>query len=439
MTTAVDETSGVRLAVPEGWAQLPREETGALVLAPADWPGDYGFRPNLSVLVSAPTSPTPSIHSVGTVTAAGAAAVDGARVLAYDVWPAPGERWGRRVVFAHVVDTTCLVVVQWVLVEDGRTVTVTGTVDTDRYLRVMPAFDEAVAGLELPASPGGTDVEPVREEVLEPRRDPFLAELGEDLEDLSGFAGQDPWTPVGPEIGRPGLDLLVRAASDQLDTRRLDEPERQALARMTGVELLDERGRLTEDGRYVVEVMRRAEHHVRVEATCGMAPFTFDAYSAGDRTVVLAGVSPVGWAGSRAPGADIAAMAQRVWVETMPTSALPLELARWLGLRPAWSVAVSPEALPLATLTARVDDPETPVPDGADVRLQRAWREPWFMWSIRTAAGSTAASEPPGTVGINAGDAGFFVLTAAEDEESATLQPWPSEAIWGRLLTLCLD
>src|SRR5690606_32668051 len=111
-----------------------------------------------------------------------------------------------------------------------------------------------------------------------------------------------------------------------------------------------------------------------VEATCGLAPFTFDAYSAGDRTVVLAGVSPVGWAGSRAPGADIAMMAQRVWVDTRPTSVLPLELARWLGLRPAWSLAVSPATLPLATLTARVDDPDTPVPEGADVRLQRAWR-----------------------------------------------------------------
>lgn len=436
MTTAVDDASGVRLTVPEGWVQLPPEETGALVLAPADWPEDYGFRPNLSVLVSPPSSPAPSIQSVGSVTAAGAAAVDGARVLAYDLWPAPGDRWGRRVVFAHVVDTTCLVVVQWVLVEDGRTVTVTGTVDTDRYLRVMPAFDEALTGLELPEFP--RDVEPVQEEVLEPRRNPFLAELGEDLEDLSGFAGEDPWSPAGPEIGRPGLDLLVRAANDQLETRHLDESGRQALARMTAVGLLDERGGLTDDGHHVVGVMRRADHHVRVEATCGLAPFTFDAYSAGDRTVVLAGVSPVGWAGSRAPGADIAMMAQRVWVDTMPTSVLPLELARWLGLRPAWSLAVSPATLPLATLTARVDDPDTPVPEGADVRLQRAWREPWFLWSIRTAAGPTAASEPPGTVGVNAGDAGFFLLSATEDQESAALQAWPSEAVWGRLLTLCL-
>lgn len=250
MTTAVDDASGVRLTVPEGWVQLPPEETGTLVLAPADWPEDYGFRPNLSVLVSPPSSPAPSIQSVGSVTAAGAAAVDGARVLAYDLWPAPGDRWGRRVVFAHVVDTTCLVVVQWVLVEDGRTVTVTGTVDTDRYLRVMPAFDEALTGLELPEFP--RDVEPVQEEVLEPRRNPFLAELGEDLEDLSGFAGEDPWSPAGPEIGRPGLDLLVRAANDQLDTRHLDESGRQALARMTAVGLLDERGGLTDDGHHVV-------------------------------------------------------------------------------------------------------------------------------------------------------------------------------------------
>src|SRR5690606_14478701 len=147
-------------------------------LAPADWPEDYGFRPNLSVLVSPPSSPAPSIQSVGSVTAAGAAAVDGARVLAYDLGTGQGDRWGRRVVCAHVVATTFLVVCQWVLVEDGRTVTVTASVDTDRYLRVMPAFDEALTGLGLPEFPRA--VEPVQEEVLAPRRDPFLAQLGED-------------------------------------------------------------------------------------------------------------------------------------------------------------------------------------------------------------------------------------------------------------------
>jgi hypothetical protein len=437
MTTAVDETSGVRLTVPEGWTQLPVEETGALVLAPAHWPEEYGVRPNLSVLVSAPASPAPSVHSAGTVTAAGAAAIDGARVLAYDLWPAPGDRWGRRVVFAYVVDTACLVVTQWVLVEGDRTVTVTGTVDSDRYLRVTPAFGEALAGLQLPPATEAGGAEPVREEVLEPRRDPFLAELGEDLEDLSGFAGQDPWTPVGPEVGRAGLDLLVRAANGRLASRGLDEQEQQALARMTEVDLLDRKGRLTDDGNHVVEVMRRAGHHLRVEATCGMAPFTLDAYSAGDRTVVLATVSPVGWAGQPAAGTDIAAMAQRVWVETMPTATLPLELARWLGLRPAWSLATSPETLPMATLTAKVDDPSTPVPDRADVRLRRAWEQPWFLWSVRVTGGDGAA-EPSGAAGVNAGEAGFFSLTRTEHEESALLQAWPSEAVWGRLLALCL-
>lgn len=262
-----------------------------------------------------------------------------------------------------------------------------------------------------------------------PRRDAFLSELGEDLEDLSGVAASQVWEPTGPAIDRGALELLFTAK--RLRPRRLDDASRRSLAMLQEADLLDDDGGLTEAGARLRHIAGEPEHTVRVEASAGLAPFTFDAYSRGDATLVVLTASPANRSGARGSGEAAAAVADELWLLDLPTSWLPVELATWLGVGPAWSTATEPEQLALATIAARADDPETPAPAGADVRLQHAWAQPWFLWSLQTSAGR-------GVAAVGAASSGHFELVRIGEGDDVLFRAWPSETVWGALVGLCL-
>jgi hypothetical protein len=82
----VDDGSGVGLAVPPGWHHI--EQPGAvLVLAPREWPPDFGFRPNLTVVVE-PAEAGTTVHAAGSMALAVVlGTLASAHVASYDVWP----------------------------------------------------------------------------------------------------------------------------------------------------------------------------------------------------------------------------------------------------------------------------------------------------------------------------------------------------------------
>jgi hypothetical protein len=260
-----------------------------------------------------------------------------------------------------------------------------------------------------------------------PRRDSFLADLGEDLEDLSGVAESQVWQPDGPAIDRRALELLF--AGKRVRARGLDDASHRSLAMLQEADLLDEDGRPTPTGARLRQIAGEPQHTVRVEASAGLAPFTFDAYSRGDATLVVLTASPAGRSGARGSGEAAAAVADQLWLLDLPTGWLPVELAGWLGVGPAWSTTTEPEQVPLSTIAARVDDPETPAPAGSDVRLRHVWAQPWFMWSLQTSA-------QQGVAAVGAGSSGHFELVRIGDD--VLFRAWPSETVFGALAGLCL-
>ncbi len=267
----------------------------------------------------------------------------------------------------------------------------------------------------------------------EPRRDQLWAARGEDLEDLSRLAEAQAWEHEGLATSRAGLELLLQAAQRRLRAKKLDEAQTAALAELQAGELLDDRGELTEQGFRFTEVMRRADRHIRVEASASLAPLTLDAYWYGSIAVLILTDPPSWWAGQKRSGAEIAEMAQRVWLQEVPTSYLPVAIAAWLEVGPAGAMATGPALLPMATLTARADDPDTPVPDGADDLLREVWRQPWFLWTLQTSADQ-------GLVGVRAGQRGHFSLSrSSEDEEVVRFQTWPAEPLWASIVSVTLN
>lgn len=138
----------VHLQPPDGWVQIPQEsdDDGAvlLALAPGDWSAELGLRPSIVIGLGAPTDG--SIRSVATETAATFVALGGHRVVSWDLWT---DEHGRRLLVTYPAGDALVCATTWVRLEGDRPLSVTATVDADRYLRLMPLISAAVDTLRV--------------------------------------------------------------------------------------------------------------------------------------------------------------------------------------------------------------------------------------------------------------------------------------------------
>src|SRR5690606_29915102 len=201
------------LPVPGGWevGTVEAGEGSVVVLAPEPWGPERGFRPNLTV-TAVESAPPLTPHRAGTEALALVLTDADTHVAGYDVWPS-----GRRLTRLSWVGGEQLVLVSWVLARAARVVTMTATVDVERWSSTRPLLEAVVREVrwvdepaaELPyerrwrrarLGPGPA----------EPRRDHDLVELGENLEDLSGVLGEQRFRPGGVTLDRePAVSLLT--------------------------------------------------------------------------------------------------------------------------------------------------------------------------------------------------------------------------------------
>lgn len=120
-----------------------------------------------------------------------------------------------------------------------------------------------------------------------------------------------------------------------------------------------------------------------------------------------------------------------VQVETLPVTAIPIVMARWGRLSPAWTFDTEHGPIAPELILRRLQDPRTPVPEDADASLAAMWAEPWLQWSATFHRGATHLSY------LNAGDRGQYVFKEAEGGW-VQLVARPGTLVWGdlqRLLT----
>lgn len=398
----------VHLQPPPGWVEIPQEpadegDATLLVLAPApdEWPEDWGLRPSIVVAAGAPV--TGSIRATASATVATLLALDeGHRVVSYDLW---GDDEGRRVLTTYPSGGALVCATSWMRLHDGQPLSVTATVDADRYLRVMPLIEKAVATLRVEPAGGGVgdarpEAEAVPEEPAEPRTDEHWARHGETLEDLSRLHAAQPWAGEGLALSRAAFAAFALAGRGLRGPRVRDA---EAAAELERAGLVDASGRLTEDGASTHAVLARADRRIRVETVTDGVPGTYEAARYAGSTVVWATASPQSWAGRGARGKDALESATSGVLQWIPTMHLPAEIAAWLGVGPAWPMATSPAVLPRELVTARADDATVPPPEDADDHLRAVWAEPWSTWSLTADTGHAVA-------GLHAGRHGHLRL-----------------------------
>lgn len=429
MTSAPADLT-VHLEPPPGWVQIPQEpdDEGAvlLALAPAQWRADWGVRPNIVVGLGAPVAG--SIRAVATRTAATFLALEaGHRIVSWDLWQDDG---GRRLLVTYPAGTALVAAMTWLRLEGDRPLSVTATVDADRYLRVMPLMTQAVGTLRVEGTATAESAPaPATEGAEEPRDDDFWVRRGETLEDLGRLQEAQPWTPDGLRLSRAAFAAFAEAGRGLRGPRVKD---RSAVEELQQAGLVDAAGRLSEDGRTTHAALAGADRRIRVESAAAGVPGTFEAARYGDTALVWATDPPSRWAGGPARGRDALESATTGTLQWVPLMHLPEELAAWLQVGPAWPMATSPQRLLRELVTRRAEDERVPPPPDADDHLRAAWAEPWFTWVLTTDTGHAVA-------GVRAGRHGHFRLEDTQEQDDAVdLQAFPAEPLFATLVGVSL-
>ena len=185
-----------------------------------------------------------------------------------------------------------------------------------------------------------------------PRPDPYLATLGEPYEDISAIASAQLFTSAGPTMHSGAVETLAEAGHGGPSRiggalRRITRTSTRdvRLAELVAADLMTPSGELTDSGRGIAEALARPTGHLRVESARGRTPLALDAYERDGHTVIVATASPAAL-GEEPRGEQILETATTITLDWIDVSYLPVTIASWVGLAPAWSLATEPELLP---------------------------------------------------------------------------------------------
>lgn len=260
-----------------------------------------------------------------------------------------------------------------------------------------------------------------------PRLDEYLRTAGERVEDLSRIAADQPYRAAGPTLSRRGLELWAEAGRRPVRTRRMTATESEQWQNLCDGELASTDGTLTPHGRDLLDHLQRHSQQVRIEATNGHEAFSFVAHGEGARFVTLATVAPHHASHQLTPR-EVADTAHTLTLGVTHRSMLPVVLASWLGLGPAWSLRTAPEELDTTLVEARIADPRTAPPVDSDANLREVWGQPWFAWTLTT----TPAHR--GMAMIHTGPRGQLSLTAAPAPGRTRIASVPTQLVWLELV-----
>jgi hypothetical protein len=414
----VSGLEGVSIELPESLREAP-ELTGegvalAAVAEPWPWPDD--FRPCL-MLETGPLAPDrATIRQLSSRLIADLLARQ-LHVATCDVWMAPDVEDGRRIISLFAAMDSTIIRMEYVGIRGGRSVLFTIENDASNYRTATAIFRDAVNSLRCDGEYPVPDPDP---ETM-PRLDPILRERGIEIEDLSGIRGVQPYASAGAPLREDQIDALRSGKLRRVDTAALEERG-----------FVSRGHRLTEGGEAAHRALETPARRVTAEAVSDRDPRVarLEILQRQHASVILAhpptGASPAGRT-----------------LDLVATGTTAIALARWLGLAPAWTIAISDEKdggtlgqkgvgilrLEGAVLDARLASAEAPPPNGARDGLVGMWTQPWQVVTLY-------ADKPVERVVrvIATPEAGYFRLERDQETGEGLLTPLPSAHLLLELL-----
>ncbi|MCL2418445.1 MAG: hypothetical protein FWD04_04075 [Conexibacteraceae bacterium] len=366
MAPMVELPSGggtISLELPASLREAPEMATGnvRLVAVAEPWRWPDAFRPRLLVETFPLTPDRARVQQLATRVIAEQIAT-GAHVATADIWAAPGDPGGRRIISLLALTDTTVVRLQYVTVRGDSAIVLTAEHDAGNHPAGEVVFRDAVASLRSDSEAGP----PEPDLATMPRLDPFLEEGGLLAEDLSGVRTAQPYRSSGPGLKEQEIDA-VRSGK----LRKLDR------ARLVAAHQSDEDGNLTATGEAARRCLSEPQRTVSVEVVGDQDSRVarLELLQQGRATAVLAAPAPGAPEGDRT-------------LDVIPALTSPIALARWIGLAPAWTIAIAEREmqLPLAPelLDQRLSSADAPPPPDASRGLRWMWQQPWQVATITT-------------------------------------------------------
>lgn len=379
----VEGAQGV-LQVPRpcagGWTPVaPPAEAEIVITLPSS---EGTFAPTLVAVVA---------RYEGPVTDLTAAQVRGYRdalnhpfVIGVRAWGQQHGRDGRRVDYTHLTTeglTVRGIDLSWV--EAGWAITLTGTCTPAQAPVFAQTFEDTAATLTVLAS--------AEESAAYPRdaeSDRFLAaavldsvasmQTGADREDLTEIGPNRPAMPPGLWLPATTVEnLQQRVLGGGPRGRMLEggpDPDAEALEE---AELMID-GVLDPQFEQMLQVWNQPALGVKLNLQLGTASTTFQAWSDGVMALVAAGA---GYSMLVDGDDDGIPSTGHVKLGMIPLLSLSTAIARWVGLRPAWSLQGQPRQIPLEALQNRILG-SGGAPEDADSALARLWNVTWTTWDL---------------------------------------------------------
>lgn len=409
----------VRLPVPARWERLEGPED-TIVLRYPHTPG-VPFHPTIAVR-SLPTSGSlPALAAQGVAGVIGG--LRGARLLSHDRGEINGHP-ARGQVYALDVGGHTVVADRWLALVGGHAVELTLQCMVEQLEDMQPMWS-AVLGDTVLVAPIDSG-EPMPEPLREPPRDNFLQHRsGLDVESIDRVGAAQPYCPVGPVLSDEAFKLVIGHAG----TPRMGIMQAAALADHAAE--LVAAGLMEPDGTFAVgfEVLgialAQSRQRLRVEGVHGATSTQFDAWIGGGSVTVASRASQ---------GQLIHGSSQRpvpsdhVQVDVLCEGSLPLAVAAWSGLGPAWTVLSEIDRMPAELFEQRlVQGEKVPAPQGADDALLRMWRQPWFAWRL------VMPDLDREMAWLNAGAAGQYRL-GRQSDGTMLVRAEPAGYVWNTLV-----
>ncbi|MFC0249904.1 hypothetical protein ACFFIO_15460 [Citricoccus parietis] len=410
------------LPCPPDWEQVEQpHRSQEMVVLRHPFLAAEAFHPTI-VVRSEPTSASlPALGAQGIAGVIGG--LPGARLLAHD----RGEVGGlpaRGQVYAYDAGTVTIVAERWLLLAGTHGVEITAQCTVEQVEDIEPLFHAVLDHTVITELQSGAAAMP--EPLAEPPRDGFLAaRSGLDAESLDRVSGAQPYRPVGPVLSDDTFRFAIHHAGRERIGKMDLLAAPRAGAELVAAGLMEPDGELREGFRLMVLPLSLARQSIRIEGVHLQASTQFDAWLGGGGVTVASRASHAQWV----QGDETTAIPDGfVCVDVIREESLPLAMAAWAGVGPAWTVMSTIDRIPMDLFERRLEQGRgVPPPDGADEPMLRMWEQPWFAWRVIMPGLERELSW------LNAGSAGQYHIGQGHDG-SMRLLAEPSGSVWTTLV-----
>ncbi|MFF0910561.1 hypothetical protein ACFWZW_07720 [Microbacterium enclense] len=345
----VAKTPHAHVTYPD-WLETSAFDGADLVLTPVERPD--GFVPNLVLTSVASTAPLTDAAAAA-VRAAGAQH-DGAHVFAVDLWhPSPdgSPARGRRIIFAYPGDDgQDVLVAKWVWATGSHHVHLSASCVPSQWTGYSPVFDGIAAHLALTADPADA-AEAAARAGDAPLDAVVTARVGNPIESLDDIPAPA-FASAAPRLSPDALQaVLTGTARSRIGAAHgvLARRDRGTAAahELRDAGWIDDDGRLTRDGSAAGAALAAKRHIATVQARRGDRAALLIAYAGPRGVLVLHDPALSEDVGGPADTASRHAV-------VLEPDHMPVFVAAWLGVTPAWPVSEPHEQIAADELAAHI-------------------------------------------------------------------------------------